>query len=57
MKRISIHDKNCGLWQGNRCTCIFNNPHLTDKCRKKLEEKGVFDNLYIEHKNNRKKEK
>ena len=46
--KIPRHDKSCELWQGKRCTC-FNNPHLTEKCKKELKEKGVFDELFLEY--------
>ena len=49
-KKIPIHDKDCELWQGKRCTCIVN-PHLTEKAKKVLKEKGYYDNLYLEDTN------
>lgn len=49
-RKILIHDRACDLvtGKGDKCSCMRNNPYLTEKARKKLEERGFFDKLYLE---------
>lgn len=43
-----IHSDCCGILRGGECTCIAVNPFLTEAYRKKLEEAGVFKELFWE---------
>lgn len=47
-KKTPIHDKDCELLKGKKCSCVAKNKYLTEDYRKKLEEKGFFEKLFFE---------